>query len=110
MRLGGLKIIIEKGTHMYDAYKQNEIVERFRHRYHIQEKYITKEAKEYGMKISSRDETGQIINSIELDREDHWMVGTQFHPEFKSRPYKPSPIYSEFIKACIKYKKNKYIQ
>ncbi|MFX0188505.1 MAG: CTP synthase [Candidatus Hodarchaeota archaeon] len=107
MRLGGLKIIIDKNTRVYNAYKQKEIVERFRHRYHIQEKYITDEAKEKGIKISSRDETGQIINSIELNREDHWMVGTQFHPEFKSRPYNPSKIYSAFIKACIGYKNKK---
>ncbi|MFX1357352.1 MAG: hypothetical protein ACFFA8_08685 [Promethearchaeota archaeon] len=40
---------------------------------------------------------------MELNRKDHWMVGTQFHPEFKSRPYKPSPIYMAFLKACIEY-------
>ena len=51
--------------------------------------------------ISSRDDTGEIINSIELNRKDHWMVGVQFHPEFKSRPYAASPCYTAFIKACI---------
>jgi len=105
MRLGAQKIIIEKSTRLFEAYKQEEIFERYRHRYHIQEKFITAEAKEKGMVVSSRDETGKIINSIELNREDHWMVGTQFHPEFKSRPYKPSPLYLEFIKACISRKK-----
>jgi CTP synthase len=104
MRLGGLKIILVEGTLLFEAYQQKEIVERFRHRYHIQEKFITDEAKEKGMRVSSRDETGKIINSIELKRDDHWMVGTQFHPEFKSRPYRPSPIYSAFIKACINKK------
>jgi len=107
MRLGGLRIIIEENTRLYNAYKQKEIVERFRHRYHIQKRYITDEAKKKGLKVSSRDETGEIINSIELDREEHWMVGTQFHPEFKSRPYRPSPIYSDFIKACIKFREKK---
>ncbi|MBA7613396.1 CTP synthase [subsurface metagenome] len=105
MRLGAQKIIIEKGTRIFEAYKQEEIFERYRHRFHIQEKYITSEAKEKGMLVSSRDETGTIINSIELNREDHWMIGTQFHPEFKSRPYNPSPIYYDFIKACISKKK-----
>ena len=61
--------------------------------FHIQERFITDEAIEKGLRISSRDETGTIINSIELDRKDHWMVGTQFHPEFKSRPYNPSSLY-----------------
>jgi CTP synthase len=57
--------------------------------------------------VSSRDETGKIINSIELDRADHWMIGTQFHPEFKSRPYAPSKVYYDFIKACATYKNKK---
>ena len=107
MRLGGQKIIIEEGTRLYDAYGEKEIFERFRHRFHINSTYITEEAKEYGLKVSSRDETGQIINSIELNRSDHFMVGTQFHPEFKSRPYKPSKIYVAFIKECIEFKKKK---
>ncbi|MFX1409816.1 MAG: CTP synthase [Promethearchaeota archaeon] len=107
MRLGAQTIIISKGTKLYDAYKQKEILERFRHRYHIQERFINEEARSKGLIVSSQDETGKIINSIELDREDHWMVGTQFHPEFKSRPYKPSPLYFEFIKACIAYKNRK---
>ncbi len=105
MRLGAEKIIVEKGTRLYEAYKQTEILERFRHRFHIQEKFITEEAKNKGLIVSSRDKTGKIINSIELNRKDHWMVGTQFHPEFKSRPYKPSPIYFDFIKECISFKK-----
>lgn len=107
MRLGAQKIKVEKNTKLFDAYQQDEIFERFRHRWHIQEKFITDEAKNKGMLISSRDETGTIVNSIELDRKDHWMVGVQFHPEFKSRPYKPSPMYFDFIKECIKYKQKK---
>jgi len=105
MRLGAHKIKIVEGTRLYDAYKQTEILERFRHRFHIQEKFLSEEAKQKGLVVSSRDETGKIINSIELNRNDHFMVGTQFHPEFKSRPYKPSPIYSAFIKECINFKK-----
>ncbi len=107
MRLGAQKILVEKGTKLFEAYKENEIFERFRHRFHIQERFITDEAKNKGMVISSRDETGKIINSIELDRKDHWMVGVQFHPEFKSRPYSASPCYAAFIKECIKFKNKK---
>ncbi len=106
MRLGAQKIVVEKSTRLYEAYQQKEIFERYRHRFHIQERFITAEAKEKGLRVSSRDETGTIINSIELDRKDHWMVGTQFHPEFKSRPYNPSPIYLDFIKNCISGKSN----
>jgi CTP synthase len=107
MRLGAEKIIIAKDTKLYEAYNQKEILERFRHRFHIQERFITEEARKEGLTVSSRDETGEIINSIELNRKDHWMVGTQFHPEFKSRPYKPSPVYFDFIRECIKYKNSK---
>jgi len=101
MRLGAHEIVIEKNTKLFKAYNQKIIKERFRHRYHIQERFITEEAKQKGMVVSSRDETGKIINSIELNRDDHWMVGTQFHPEFKSKPFAPSKLYSDFIKACI---------
>jgi CTP synthase len=104
MRLGGLKVYLKEGTKLYEAYNQKEIVERFRHRYHINVDYFTQEAKDKGMVISSTDKTGKIINSIELDREDHWMVGTQFHPEFKSKPYRFSPAYFGFVKECIKHK------
>ncbi|MFO7797462.1 MAG: CTP synthase [Promethearchaeia archaeon] len=107
MRLGGLKIFIKEDTKLYNAYQKEEVVERFRHRYHINSKYIKKEGKENGIRISSTDETGKIINSIELSDPNHWMVGTQFHPEFKSAPFKPSPVYSAFIKEAIKYRNNK---
>lgn len=103
MRLGGHKIKIKEGTKLYDAYGEPMIVERFRHRFHINSKYM-EDASKFGLIVSSTDETGKIINSIELNREDHWMVGTQFHPEFKSRPYKPSKCYLAFIKACIERK------
>ena len=107
MRLGGLKIVLEEGTLLYNAYQKKEIIERFRHRYHIQGKFITEKAIQMGMRVSSRDETKEIINSIELNRADHFMVGVQFHPEFKSRPYNASPAYTAFIEACIEYKNKK---
>ncbi|MFX0008704.1 MAG: CTP synthase [Candidatus Hermodarchaeota archaeon] len=107
MRLGAQKIIINKDSKVFKAYKKPEIKERFRHRFHIQEKYVTNEAVDKGLVVSSRDETGKIINSIELNREDHWMVGVQFHPEFKSRPWAGSPIYIDFLKACIEHKKKR---
>jgi CTP synthase len=105
MRLGGIKIVVQEGTKLFEAYQKKEIIERFRHRYHIISDYITDEAKNKGLIISSKDVTGEIINSIELNRPDHFMLGTQFHPEFKSKPYNPSPCYSAFIKACIEYGK-----
>ena len=102
MRLGGHTIYLKKGTRIYDAYKKDKIVERFRHRYHIMREYAEKGI-EKGLVISSFDETGRIINSIEI-KNNKWMVGVQFHPEFKSRPNRPSPIYYSFIKAALEHK------
>lgn len=106
MRLGAYDIFVEPDTRLFDAYKKEKIRERFRHRFHIIEKFLVDNSADVKLKISGRDETGKIINAIELVDDEHWMVGTQFHAEFKSRPYAPSPLYRAFIKA-IKKDKNK---
>ncbi|MHA1409387.1 MAG: CTP synthase [Candidatus Odinarchaeia archaeon] len=100
MRLGGQRIILKKRTKIFNAYGKEQIVERFRHRYHIMNEYA-KRAERKGLVVSSYDESGRIINSIEVEGEN-WIVGVQFHPEFKSRPNAPSPIYFEFIKNALK--------
>lgn len=100
MRLGGHKVYLKKGTKLYEAYNRDVIVERFRHRFHIMNDYA-KRAESKGLVISSYDEAGSTINSIELNN-GGWMVGVQFHPEFKSRPNLPSPIYYQFIKNALK--------
>lgn len=110
MRLGGHAVHVVPGTRLARAYEQTEIVERFRHRYHIIEDFLSPDTapKEPAKRlvVSARDETGTIVNAIELASETHWMVGTQFHPEFKSRPYRPSPIYKAFIDAILARKAN----
>ncbi|WEU41010.1 MAG: CTP synthase [Candidatus Odinarchaeum yellowstonii] len=100
MKLGGHRIFIKKGTRLYEAYKRDVVVERFRHRFHIINEYAEK-AESKGLTVSSYDESGSIINSIEINN-GNWMVGVQFHPEFKSRPNSPSPVYYEFIKQALK--------
>ncbi|MBN2156281.1 MAG: CTP synthase [Candidatus Lokiarchaeota archaeon] len=107
MRLGAYDIYVDPSTKLFQAYKKEIIRERFRHRFHIMEKFLNDNPKSKELKISGRDETGKIVNAIELVDEDHWMIGTQFHAEFKSRPYAPSPLYHAFIKAV---KKNRSIQ
>ncbi|MHA1377301.1 MAG: CTP synthase [Candidatus Helarchaeota archaeon] len=100
MRLGGHDVIIKKGTILFKAYNgQTEIKERFRHRFHIMPKYAEL-ANEKGLIVSAHDKTGKIINAIELNNKK-WIVGVQFHPEYKSRPNKPSPLYVDFIKNCL---------
>jgi CTP synthase len=103
MRLGAHKINLVEGTKLRTAYQKEQIKERFRHRYHIMENYIDDKAKSNGMLVAAWDTTGKIVNAIEIDGK-HWMVGTQFHPEYKSRPWAPSPIYLSFVEAVIKKK------
>lgn len=104
MRLGGIEISIKKGTKLYETYQQTEIIERFRHRYHIQPHYLEEKPGGDLLVISSTNPEGNIVNSIELNRPDHFMLGTQFHPEFKSKPWRASPIFSAFLESCIKFK------
>jgi len=99
MRLGGHKVVIKEGTLLAKAYGQKSIKERFRHRFHIMPEY-TKKANEKGLVVSAYDETGRIVNAIEI-KNKKWIVGVQFHPEYKSRPDQPSPLYVDFIKSCI---------
>ncbi len=106
MRLGAYDIQITPDTKLFEAYKKETVRERFRHRFHIMEKFLKETPGAEKLKISGRDPTGKIVNAIELIDEEHWMLGTQFHAEFKSRPYAPSPLYRAFIKA-IKKDKNK---
>ena len=106
MRLGGHSIKLIEGSKVHEAYGKITIRERFRHRYHIMPSYCTEEAKEKGMRISAYNEDESIVNAIEIDESIHpWMVGTQFHPEYTSRPTAPAPLYSAFIKAVKKAKK-----
>ncbi len=101
MRLGAFDVKIVKGTHLFSIYKTEFIKERFRHRYHLIEKYLS-EMKSKGLIINSYDRNEKIINGIELL--DHpFFIGVQFHPEFKSRPNNPHPLYSAFIKAAIEF-------
>ncbi|MFX0099560.1 MAG: CTP synthase [Candidatus Hodarchaeota archaeon] len=106
MRLGAHEIVIKEGTRLSRAYQKSNIKERFRHRYHVSGEYA-KKCVEHGLIVSSNDKSGEIINSIELTSEDHFCVGVQFHPEYKSRPWSPSPIYDAFIKECKAYKQRR---
>ncbi|NVM54728.1 MAG: CTP synthase [Candidatus Helarchaeota archaeon] len=104
MRLGGHSVRIKPSTLLHEAYGQDEVIERFRHRFHIIPEYAT-QAEEKGLVISGYDKTGKIINTIEYSSDGNWIVGTQFHPEYKSHPNAPSPIYCAFIHKTLEYKK-----
>ncbi|MEN2994535.1 MAG: CTP synthase [Thermodesulfovibrio sp.] len=103
MRLGAYPCTIKEGTKAFEAYKTKEISERHRHRYEFNNKYIPI-LEENGVIFSGTSPDGQLVEIIEL--KDHpWFLGCQFHPEFKSKPFKPHPLFKAFIKASLQEKR-----
>jgi CTP synthase len=95
LRLGALKILIKPGTLAWRIYSSTEVYERHRHRYGVNQKYIDM-LEEAGMQISGFSEEG-FAEIVELKNSKQFYLGTQAHPEFKSKPLSPSPIYMYFI-------------
>ncbi len=103
LRLGNYPCKIKKDTLAYKDYKQENILERHRHRYEFNNKY--KEILEQnGMVFSGINEDANLVEIIEIPSHPHF-IASQFHPEFKSRPTKPHPLFDSFIKASIDNKK-----
>jgi len=102
MRLGSYPCKIEKGTLAYEAYGKDEIAERHRHRYEFNNRYKDALMKT-GLVISGTSPDGELVEIVEL-RDHPWFLGCQFHPEFKSNPRKPHPLFTAFIKAALKQK------
>jgi CTP synthase len=105
MRLGAYPCTIEKGTFAYEAYGKGEITERHRHRYEFNNRYKDT-LKKAGLVISGVSPDGELVEIVEL--KDHpWFLGCQFHPEFKSTPRKPHPLFTAFINAALKHKEQR---
>lgn len=102
MRLGAYPCVIKDDTFAYKAYKTNEISERHRHRYEVNNKY-RKLLVEKGLVFSGLSPDENLVEMIEI-KEHPWYLGCQFHPEFKSTPLKPHPLFVDFIKSAIEYK------
>ncbi|MDD5723410.1 MAG: CTP synthase [Syntrophales bacterium] len=105
MRLGAYPCLLEKSSFASEAYGQKEISERHRHRYEFNNDYkdvLTKE----GLRISGAAPGGDLVEIVEI-AEHPWFLGCQFHPEFKSKPRRPHPLFTEFIRAALKYKTDK---
>lgn len=106
MRLGLYPCKIAENTKAYKAYQDELIFERHRHRYEFNNEYREKMI-EKGMILSGISPDERLVEIIEL--KDHpWFVGCQFHPEFKSRPNRPHPLFKDFIKAALEYKEGRY--
>ena len=99
MRLGLYPCKLEEGTKAYAAYGESLIYERHRHRYEINNEY-REQLEAAGMVFSGISPDGQLVEMLELA--DHpFFVACQFHPEFASRPTRPQPLFSEFVKASL---------
>lgn len=102
MRLGAYPCKILKDSFAYEAYNEDIIYERHRHRYELNNEY-RKDLIEKGLKITGLSPDDKLVEMVEL--QDHpWFVAVQFHPEFKSRPNRPHPLFREYIKAALKNK------
>ena len=105
MRLGAYPAVLKEGTIARASYGKKEISERHRHRYEVNTKYIA-ELEKAGLVFSGRSPSGILMEIAELPKDVHpFCLGTQFHPEFKSHPLSPHPLFTSFVKACIARKK-----
>lgn len=102
MRLGSYRATLKAGSIVAEVYGATEITERHRHRYEVNNKYRDQIASA-GMVFSGMNTERDLVEFVELPREVHpYYVGTQAHPEFKSRPTNPHPLFAGLIKAAIK--------
>ena len=105
MRLGASQTRLIPGTKTYESYGTDTISERHRHRYEVNNLFKERLV-EAGLVISGVTPDGSLVETIELS-EHPWFVGCQFHPEFKSRPTRPHPLFRDFIGAAIAFRADK---
>ena len=99
MRLGAYVAVLEEDSQVADVYGELVVSERHRHRYEFNPKFRTK-FEEAGFRCSGTSPDGLLVEFIELDDHPFW-IGTQAHPELKSRPNRPAPLFDAFIKASL---------
>ncbi len=104
MRLGAYPAVLQEDSIVAEAYGGVEVSERHRHRYEVNNAYRDKIA-ESGLRFSGTSPDGKLVEFVEYPREIHpFLVGTQAHPELKSRPTRPHPLFAAFIGAAMDYK------
>ena len=105
MRLGAYKCQIEEGSLAYRIYGKPLISERHRHRYELNNDYVAR-LNEAGMRTSGRNPETGLVEIVEIP-EHPFFIGVQFHPEYKSTPENPQPIFVAFVKAALEYNKSR---
>jgi CTP synthase len=99
MRLGAQAVELEDGTRARETYGEPVIHERHRHRYEVNNE-LRQQLVDAGLVVSGTFQEGRLVEIVELP--DHpWFVASQFHPEFKSRPTRPAPLFREFVGAAL---------
>jgi CTP synthase len=99
MRLGAYPAIVERGSRLAGIYGATEISERHRHRYEVNTGFKDR-LEQHGMRFSGMSPDGLLPEMIEYDNHP-WFIGVQFHPELKSRPFDPHPLFASFIGAAV---------
>lgn len=107
MRLGAYPCALEADSLAAELYQSEEVSERHRHRYEVNNQYRAQLA-EGGLRFSGLSPDQSLVEMIELDREAHpFFVGCQFHPEFLSRPFRPHPLFAGFIRAALQHRQSR---
>jgi CTP synthase len=103
MRLGAYPAVLTPGSIVAQAYGGTEVSERHRHRYEVGNAYRERLGK-VGLQVSGVSPDGRLVEFVELDRDLHpFYVATQAHPELKSRPTRPHPLFAAFVRAVVEY-------
>lgn len=95
--------MLDKDSRAYSLYGVETIHERHRHRYEVNN-YYRDDLEKYGMKLCGLSPDGRIVEMLEIPSHP-WFVATQAHPEFKSRPNHPHPLFKGFVEAALEYRK-----
>ena len=99
MRLGAYDAVLREGTKVAGIYGTTTIDERHRHRYEVDIKYREK-LESCGLAFSGMSPDGRLPEIVEW--QDHpWFIGVQFHPELKSKPFAPHPLFADFVRAAV---------
>ena len=103
MRLGAYPAVLGEGSLIRDVYDDDRIEERHRHRYEVNVDYRDR-LEEAGLRFAGMSPDGVLPETVEYPRETHpWFVGVQYHPELKSRPFEPHPLFASFVAAAIEH-------
>lgn len=105
MRLGAYPCVLAEGSKSSEAYGQKEISERHRHRYEVNNAYREMLTGK-GLLLSGLSPDGRLVEIVEVPSHP-WFVGVQFHPELKSRPTRPHPLFREFVRAAVEYNRQR---